>query len=158
MDFLHLENGEDMIIIKFSTIQPKQEEEFFEAVNPAYLSGVVNWELASSINKWNPPYDLLETEFAYIIRVEIAGMHEDDFEVSLDSHHVLIRGTREDDMDSFTFHQMEIPFGEFSFKVDIPGPVQAAHVIGEYANGFLTITLPKQRKSSVLITSSDIAD
>lgn len=143
-----------MIIIKFTRIEEPLENEDFENVNPTYLSGIVNWQLASNLNAWNPPYDLLEAEGEYIIRVEIGGMCEDDFEVTFDSRFVYIKGRRTDDLEFLTFHQMEIPFGEFSFKVEIPGSVKADKVKGEYANGFLTITLPKHPSTSISLPTS----
>jgi len=140
-----------MIIIKFTRIEEPLENDLFENINPSYLSGVVNWELASNANTWNPPYDLVEAQDKFIVRVEIAGMCESDFEVSFDSRYVYINGKRTDDMEFLAFHQMEIPFGEFSFKVEIPGSVNAEKVIGEYANGFLTITLPKPASMTISI-------
>ncbi|HNM37902.1 MAG TPA: hypothetical protein PKI33_12610, partial [Anaerolineales bacterium] len=41
----------------------------------------VSWQVKSSV--WDPPTDLYETEEAYIVRMEIAGMREENFEVSL---------------------------------------------------------------------------
>ncbi len=143
-----------MIIIKFTRIEEPLQNDVFENVNPNYLSGVVNWQLASTLNAWNPPYDLLETEQEYIVRVEIAGMCEDDFDVSFDSRFVYIKGRRIDDMEFLTFHQMEIPFGEFSFKVEIPGSVDIDRVKGDYANGFLTVHLPKHPSITISLPSS----
>lgn len=147
-----------MIIVKFTRIVEPLENELFESANPAYLSGVVNWQLASNLNAWNPPYDLLETEKEYIIRVEIAGMCEDAFDVSFDSRFVYIKGKRIDEMEFLTFHQMEIPFGEFSFKVEIPGRVEPDNVQGEYANGFLTITFPKHPSTNISLPSTSDED
>lgn len=135
-----------MIIIKFTSIEPKQDNEFFDEVNNSYLSGIVDWQLASGIRPWSPPYDLIETDSDYILRVEIAGMQEENFNVSFDSKFIYVTGRRYDDLNSSLFHQMEIAFGEFSFKVAIPGKINSDRIQGEYANGFLVITLPKLKK------------
>ncbi len=92
---------------------------------------------------WNPPSDLYETENAYILRVEVAGMRQQDFSVSLNSGLLTIRGVRPDTPERRAYHQMEIRFGEFSLAAALPGPVNAEQVIAEYHDGFLTITLPK---------------
>lgn len=144
-----------MIIIKFTNIKPSFEEDEINEESPAYLTGIINWQLASGLNTWNPPFDLLETESDYIIRVEIAGMQERDFDVSFDNHTVLIRGKRQDEMEFCTYHQMEIPFGEFSFKVEIPGKVLIDQIHGEYGNGFLKISLPKAGKTNLPISASN---
>lgn len=143
-----------MIIIKFLNLKPSYEEGEINEESPAYLSGIINWQLASGLNTWNPPFDLLETESDYIIRVEIAGMEESGFDVSFDNHTVLIKGKRQDEMEFCTYHQMEIPFGEFSFKVEIPGRVHIDQIRGEYANGFLKISLPKVGKTNIPIPAS----
>ena len=50
----------------------------------------VSWQVRSNV--WSPPTDEYETENAYVVRVEIAGMNEDDFEVSIENTTLLIAG------------------------------------------------------------------
>jgi len=38
---------------------------------------------------------------------------------------------------------MEIHFGKFATTVGVPGPVSVDKAGAEYADGFLTVTLPK---------------
>ena len=54
----------------------------------------VSWQVRSNV--WSPPTDRYETEEAYVVRVEIAGMREEDFEVSLENNTLLISGSRPD--------------------------------------------------------------
>ena len=42
----------------------------------------VSWQVRSHV--WSPPTDQYETEAAFVIRVEVAGMREDDFEVAIE--------------------------------------------------------------------------
>ena len=112
-----------MIIIKFTNVHPALSDENINEDATSYLSGIVDWQLASGIKSWNPPFDLLETDDNYIVRVEIAGMQEEDFEVTFDDPVLTIKGKRQDDIEFCTYHQMEIPFGEFSFQVDVPGKI-----------------------------------
>lgn len=102
----------------------------------------VSWQVRSNI--WDPPTDEYETDAAYIIRVEIAGMREDDFEVSLENNVLQISGLRSDLPERRAFHQMEIRFGKFVTAIGIPGPVDVEHATAEYNNGFLTVVLPKE--------------
>jgi HSP20 family molecular chaperone IbpA len=41
------------------------------------------WRIISRPHAWRPPTDVYETEDAIIIRVEVAGMRESDFTISL---------------------------------------------------------------------------
>ena len=49
----------------------------------------VSWQVQSSI--WSPPTDVYETDDAYAVRVEIAGMREDDFEVVVENNTPQVR-------------------------------------------------------------------
>ena len=101
----------------------------------------VGWQVRSSV--WSPPTDLYETEYAYIVRMEIAGMREEDFEVSLQNESLYITGSRPDHPERRAYHQMEIRFGKFASFIGLPGPVDVDRSTAEYTDGFLTVTLPK---------------
>ena len=108
------------------------------------IQKVVSWEVRPNV--WNPPTDEYETEDAYIIRVEIAGVREDDFEVTIENDTLLISGKRQDVTGPpRAFHQMEIRFGKFTTAVHLPGPVNADDAQAEYENGLLTVHLPKSK-------------
>ena len=101
----------------------------------------ISWHVRSSV--WSPPTDAYETEQAYVVRVEIAGMREDDFEVLLENNTLLISGSRPDFTERRAYQQMEIRFGKFSTALNLPGPVNIDQARAEYKDGFLTIVLPK---------------
>jgi HSP20 family protein len=100
------------------------------------------WRIISRPNAWRPPTDVYETEEAMIIRVEVAGMRESDFTISLVERTLTIRGIRQDTSERRAYHQMEIAFGEFHTEVELPYLVIADKVEATYRDGFLHITLP----------------
>ncbi len=101
----------------------------------------VSWQVRSHV--WSPPTDVYETEEAYVVLVEIAGMRDDDFEVSIENNTLLISGSRPDFLERRAYQQMEIRFGKFATVVNLPGPVNIEQAHAEYQDGFLTIFLPK---------------
>jgi HSP20 family protein len=109
----------------------------------------VSWQVQSSI--WSPPTDFYETNDAYTVRVEIAGMREDDFEVAVENNMLSISGSRPDVPERRAYHQMEIRFGKFASAIGLPGPVDIDHAVAQYADGFLTITLPKSKPNQVKV-------
>jgi HSP20 family protein len=110
------------------------------------------WRVTMRSPTWRPPTDVCETENAYMVRVEIAGMREEDFVVTLDNRLLNIRGIRTDQLERRAFHQMEIRFGEFAIDVELPARVDAARVQANYLEGFLRVTLPKFLPHQVKIT------
>lgn len=101
----------------------------------------VSWQVRSHV--WSPPTDEYETEESYVVLVEIAGMRNDDFEISLENNTLLISGSRPELLERRAYQQMEIRFGKFTSAVNLPGPVNIEQARVEYKDGFLTIVLPK---------------
>jgi len=101
----------------------------------------VTWHVRASA--WNPPTDIYETEAYFMVRVEIAGMRDDDFEVALENNVLMISGHRPDVNERRAYHQMEIRFGRFEIAVEVPVAVQFEQAAAEYKDGFLMIQLPK---------------
>jgi HSP20 family protein len=109
----------------------------------------VSWQVRSSV--WSPPTDVYETEEAYVARVEIAGMREDDFEVIFENNTLLISGSRPDYTERRAYQQMEIRFGKFSTAVSLPGFVNMEQAHAEYKDGFLTVTIPKATPNQIKV-------
>jgi len=77
------------------------------------------------------------------VRVEVAGMREQNFSVQLENNYLVISGVRPDKPERRAYHQMEVRFSEFSSVVAIPGPVDGEKASAEYDDGFLVVNLPK---------------
>lgn len=93
---------------------------------------------------WSPPSDVYETDHYFLVRVEIAGMQEDGFEVTFDNGLLIISGTREEPhAPRRAYYQMEIPYGPFVLALRIGQPIDPDRIEARYDSGFLTVTLPK---------------
>lgn len=92
---------------------------------------------------WRPPTDLFETETAYVVRVEIAGMQESELHIAHEGQLLAIYGNRSQASGRAAYHQMEVRFGEFLSLVELPGAAQIEAVSAQYNDGFLLVTVPK---------------
>lgn len=101
------------------------------------------WKLVAHPHTWQPPTDVYELDETFVVRVEIAGVREQDMSVSVQGQVLAIRGTRQDTAERRAYHQMEIPFGEFGVLVELPCAVDAERVQACYQDGFLKVVLPK---------------
>lgn len=101
------------------------------------------WRLVNRPHAWRPPTDLYETEQQIVIRIEIAGVKETDYQIILRNRRLLVTGTRSDVSERRAYHQMEIPFGEFAVEIEIPFAIQYEQIMPNYQDGFLRIVLPK---------------
>jgi len=98
---------------------------------------------------WQPPTDVYETEDVVVVRVEVAGMREEDFSVTLEGRALVIRGLRNDILERRAYHQMEIRFGEFTLEIELPGAVLVDQIAADYQDGFLRVVLPKVRLRNI---------
>jgi len=109
------------------------------------------WNSPLRSHVWRPPTDVYEIDDAIIVRVEIAGMNENDFTIILDGRVLLVRGMRPDVTERRAYHQMEIRFGEFMSQVDLPFAVDTEKIEALYNNGILRIILPRSRPKQVTV-------
>lgn len=130
-----------------STVIRKSEAPVSISERRRDLIHAVSWTVRSSA--WSPPTDVYEVDDAYIVRVEVAGMRESDFEITLENGFLQISGTRPDVPERRAYQQMEIRFGRFSTVVGLPGPVDVDASRAEYEDGFLTVTLPKAKPNFI---------
>jgi HSP20 family protein len=110
---------------------------------------VYRWRVLMRTPSWRPPTDVYETEDKIIVRVEIAGMREQDFTIELNGRELTVRGARQDPAERRAFHQMEIRFGEFSLSLELPFHIVSEEVQAVYRDGFLVISMPKSRPRQI---------
>lgn len=120
---------------------------------PHFLNaGFVNWRVTVRPHQWRPPTDVFETENIYTVRVEVAGMSESDFIISIDGNILTISGVRPDpSSERRAYHQMEISYGEFATQIELPTNIDHGSVEAEYSEGFLRVTLPKSQPKQIYI-------
>jgi HSP20 family protein len=104
----------------------------------------VSWQVHST---WRPPTDVYETEENCVIKLEIAGMRDEDFEVAFENNILMIGGSRPDVNERRAYHQMEIRFGKFEVAMEIPVKINIEKATAGYQDGFLVIVLPKVNSS-----------
>jgi HSP20 family molecular chaperone IbpA len=106
--------------------------------------------------RWRPPTDVLEGPSGLLVKVELAGMREDDIEVTLFDDVLVVAGRRAEEYpeqidchsQECRYHESAIQYGEFQAEVYLPLAVDADQVVARYDRGFLYITLPRRRAQS----------
>lgn len=111
----------------------------------------VNWQVRSGV--WCPPTDVYETAENFVVRIEIAGMREEDFEVAIENRVLTVSGVRPGSSERCAYHQMEIGFGRFDIMVDIPVTIDIESSVAEYKDGFLMVNLHKSTPKEIKVES-----
>jgi len=98
---------------------------------------------------WRPPTDVYETDESAVVIVEIAGLAEGDYDVSLVGRLLVISGERRDPAEKLAYQQMEIRYGRFRTQVHLPWALDAGGQTAVYKDGLLKVTLRKARTRRV---------
>lgn len=124
-----------------------QTSRFFETVISSSQSFLIHGGQV-----WRPPTDVYETDDSIVVKVEVAGMAEDDFAIAFSDLTLIVAGIRRDPSAKLGYHQMEIPYGEFRTQVHVPETVDVDGIEASYQDGFLLVVLPKVQPRRVTIT------
>ena len=123
------------------TIIRKSQSLLVETKRETYSS--MTWHVGSNV--WRPPTDVYETAASVVVKVDVAGIRDEDLEVVVQDNLLLVSGVRSDSSERRAYHQMEIPFGKFSVSITLPEDVQTEGAVAEYKDGFLTINIPREK-------------
>ena len=103
---------------------------------------------------WTPNVNLYETDSAYLVCVDLAGVDKEKIEIELRDQRLTLKGTRtvptpsanepEDPNARIRVHLMEIDHGGFSREVELPLDVHKDQIAANHHNGLLWIELPKK--------------
>jgi len=98
---------------------------------------------------WQPPTDVYETDEHVVIKVEIAGMVEEDFDISLVDRVLVIAGRRRDPVGKLGYQNMEIHYGEFRTAIRVNWALDESAIDATYEKGFLFVRLAKTKEHRV---------
>ena len=93
---------------------------------------------------WEPPVDILETEFEVLVLVALPGVAPDDAQAVIEDGDLVIAGTRvlPEQLRTATIHRLELPQGRFYRRLRLPAG-RYAGVRSVAAAGCLIVTLQK---------------
>jgi HSP20 family protein len=95
---------------------------------------------------WRPLADIHESAERITVKIELAGMREEDIDVTLYEDALVVSGQRLDDHEhdeKLYYHEAQIRYGPFRVEVFIPTSIDRGAVEARYENGFLWVDLPK---------------
>lgn len=121
-------------------------ERHYQELREAMVSATQGYSYLRAASSWRPPMDVHETGEAILIKIEVAGLLEDDIEVALYPNALVVNGVRRDDAEhdeSICFHAAQVRYGLFHVEVALPSAIQQDEVAATYRDGFLRIRLPK---------------
>ena len=102
----------------------------------------LSWAAAPAVN-------IVESDKAYEITAELAGMDEKNIEVKLSNGGLTIKGEKQEEKEEKKkdYYLQERHFGSFERCFRIPEGVDADKIEANFKKGLLTVTLPKKAEA-----------
>lgn len=107
---------------------------------------------------WKPAIELQDQDDNLILRAEIPGIEGKDLDIRVSRNAVTLRGEHQYDhkREEKGYVRSEFYYGKFERAIALPVPVQNDQVQAEFANGILTLTLPKAEEVKNRVVKIDL--
>ncbi|WP_400241943.1 Hsp20/alpha crystallin family protein [Niallia sp. JL1B1071] len=126
--------------------QEKPVKNFLQQMDEFFSNPFPNMAFSVSVN---------ETESATIIKAELPGINKEQIQLDIFDYHLTISVHHqeiitEENAKAKTFHTSQT-FKKSSRSITFPHPIDEKKVKASYQNGLLTIKVPKQKGTKIMI-------
>lgn len=97
-----------------------------------------------------PAVEMTETDKAYKIKAELAGMDPNDVEVTFEDGLLRISGEKKEEREESErgYRLSERTYGSFERLIELPSAAEGGKIKAKFKNGLLTLTVPKNEKTA----------
>ena len=98
---------------------------------------------------WAPAVDVRETDEALTLLVDLPGVTREDVDITVENRTLTLRGERkfEQNVERDNYQRIERAYGQFARTFTLPTNVRTDDVKATFADGVLTLVLPKAEES-----------
>lgn len=138
MSLVRWKSGQDLLSME------KELNSLFDMLNPfgRKSAGEEGYDQSS----WAPLSDIMEDKDHFILLLDLPGVNRDEVKLSVADNRLIISGERKAESESKdrNYHRVERITGKFYRSFLLPDQVKTDQISAEFANGQLTIRIPKQ--------------
>jgi HSP20 family protein len=110
------------------------------------VSGDTSGEVSAGVF---PPMNITQDNDNFYVRAEVPGIKPNELSISAVRNRLSLAGKREIQRENerVSYHRKERAEGSFNRTVTLPTEIDADRVDAKYADGILTLTLPKAEEA-----------
>jgi HSP20 family protein len=125
---------------EFSTLQNEMNR-LFNTVFDAPSAG----NGGSTLRRWMPAMDLVETADHFVLRADLPGLTEEDVKIEFEDGTLTVSGERnaEHEAKGEGYYRVERAFGSFSRSLTLPQGIDPEAVSASFDRGVLEVSIPK---------------
>lgn len=122
----------------------------WDADFPRWMSRLFAEEDLVHDEKFVPEANVVETENAVEVTMELPGMKPEDVKVEMADGRLCVSGEKKEEKEEKgkTFHRVERRTGTFRRMISLPATVEEGKAEATFAAGVLKVALPKSREAA----------
>lgn len=95
---------------------------------------------------WVPAVDIFETENEWVLKADLPDVKLEDVNIQIENGNLTLKGERkfQKEENGKGYQRVERSYGTFARYFSLPDTVDSENVRADYANGVLTVKLPKK--------------
>jgi HSP20 family protein len=115
----------------------------------SFWRGEDPWNARSAPMTFAPKLEVSEDDDTVTVRAEMPGMTAEDVDLSISGNVLVLKGEKKEEKteERKGVAYTERSYGSFRREVPLPGKVEEEQVSATFANGVLTVTLPKSEEA-----------
>lgn len=137
---------------EFATMRNRLRR-FFEEPFGLELPLGQTFERRTDALAWSPAVEAAETPTEYVLTAELPGISMENVEIHVADAMLTLKGKKEDERRSDdkdrSYHLWEREYGSFERTFRFPLEIAEEKVSAEFANGVLTVRVPKLQQQKV---------
>lgn len=130
---------------------PFRELELFSPWSPLRESRLARLfgETGAARGRLAPSIDIAEDDDRYVVTAELPGAKREDITIEMHDQLLTIRGEKKSEREEKKEHSryVERSYGSFSRSFTLPANANADHIKASFANGVLTVEVPKSEEA-----------
>lgn len=92
---------------------------------------------------WRPPADIARVPGGWLVKLDVAGVRPEDFQLTIAGRRLTVRGVRHDCQieAGHRYYSMEISYNRFQRTLELPRSLEGAQITTDYRDGILFVRL-----------------
>jgi len=99
---------------------------------------------------WCPAADVYRAPDGWIVKIDLAGVHSEDVEISIEGPLLRVSGLRRDSFcgEGVSHYQLEITYSRFEKTIQFPRSIEHASLARDYRDGLLILRLHEEQEDT----------
>jgi HSP20 family protein len=119
-------------------------------IDPSRRRSHLGWPIGEIGRKhWVPAADVYQISSGWIVKIELAGVREEDVAVAVEGNCLYIEGRRTDWVveQAERCESLEITYSRFERRIELSSALERCRVVTEYRDGMLLVTLVSEESA-----------